>query len=62
MLVKTITETDNKEGKKWEIYKEDNKHYHYVYYEFYSQIGWKKIAEEKNFTKDAIEWELDVIL
>jgi len=61
MLIKTIT--DNKIGKKWEIYKEeDNKHYRYVYYEFYSKIGWRKIAEEKNFTKDAIEWGLDIIL
>lgn len=61
MLIKTIT--DNKTGKKWEIYKEeDNKHYYYVYYEFYSSIGWRKIAEERNFTKDAIEWDLDIVL
>lgn len=53
MLIKTIT--DEQEGKKWEIYEEDNKHYRYIYYEFYSQIGWRKITEEKNFTKDAIE-------
>ena len=53
MLIKTIT--DNKTGKKWEVYEEDNKHYKYIYYEFYSQIGWRKITEEKNFTKDAIE-------
>jgi len=59
MLIKTIT--DNKIGKKWEIYKEeDNKHYRYIYYEFYSKIGWRKIAEEKNLTKDAIEWILDI--
>ena len=53
MLIKTIT--DEQEGKKWEIYEEDNKHYRCIYYEFYSQIGWRKITEEKNFTKDAIE-------
>lgn len=61
MLIKTIT--NKEDGRKWEIYKEeDNKHYHYIYYEFNSQIGWRKIAEEKNFTKDAIEWDLDIIL
>ena len=60
MLIKTIT--DEQEGKKWEIYEEDNKHYSYIYYEFYSQIGWRKITEEKNFTKDAIEWVLDIVI
>ena len=61
MLVKTIT--DDQEGRKWEIYKEeDNKHYRYIYYEFYSQTGWRKITEGKNFTKDAIEWEFDILV
>ena len=60
MLIKTIT--DEQEGKKWEVYEEDNKHYCYIYYEFYSQIGWRKITEEKNFTKDAIEWVLDIVI
>jgi hypothetical protein len=61
MLIKTITDETN--GRKWEIYKEeDNKHYRYIYYEFYTQIGWRKITGEKNFTKDAIEWDLDIVL
>lgn len=61
MLIKTIT--DNKAGKKWEIYKEeDNKHYRYIYYEFFSSVGWRKITEEKNFTKDAIECVLQINL
>jgi hypothetical protein len=61
MLIRTII--DESEGRKWEIYKEkDNKHYRYIYYEFYSQIGWRKITEEKNYTKNAIEWDLDIVI
>lgn len=61
MLIKTII--DHQEGRKWEIYKEeDNKHYRFIYYEFYSKIGWRKISEKGNFTADGIEWHLDIIL
>jgi len=61
MLIKTII--NHQDGKKWEIYKEeDNKHYRYIYYEFYTQIGWRKISEKGNFTLEAIEWHLDVII
>lgn len=61
MLVKTII--DHEEGRKWEIYKEeDNKHYYFIYYEYYSKIGWRKIIEQGNLTIEVIEWDLDVIL
>lgn len=53
MLIKTII--DHQEGRKWEFYKEeDNKHYYFIYYEFYSQIGWRKISEKRNLTEDDI--------
>lgn len=61
MLIKTII--DHQEGRKWEIYKEeDNKHFRYIYYEFFRQIGWRKTSEGKNYTEDDLEWRLGIIL
>jgi hypothetical protein len=60
MLIKTITDETN--GRKWEIFKKSDNEYFYKYYEFFKQTGWRKITEEKNFTKDAIEWDLDIVL
>lgn len=61
MLIKTITDKTN--GKKWEIYKKSNNEYFYKYYEFFKQIGWKPTGKTSEyFTKDAIEWEFDIVI
>jgi hypothetical protein len=57
MLIKTII--DNENGKKWEIYKNSDNDYFYKYYEFFQVTGWRIIFTESNYSKDAIEWELD---
>lgn len=58
MLVKTIEEY----GRKWEIYKNGENDYSFLYYEYFENIGWKYCFTENNYTKDAIEYELDVEL
>lgn len=58
MLIKTII--DNKNGKKWEIFKDSDNKYSYKYYEFYQTIGWRIIFKEANYSKDAIEWEFNI--
>ena len=59
MLIRTIIDQDNE--RKWEIYQNDNR-YSYKYYEFYNNISWRLLWSEENFTKDAIEFEFDVVL
>ena len=58
MLIKTIEDKEN--GRKWEIYKESENNYSYKYYEYFNSIGWRLITNEKNYNKDAIEWEFDI--
>ena len=58
MLIKTII--DNENGKKWEIFKNSDNDYSYKYYEYFNSIGWRFVASDNNYTKDAIEWEFDI--
>jgi hypothetical protein len=64
MLVKTII--DSETGKKWEIYVTNEGKYYYKYYEFFDKIGWKFLSQEGGthycYDKDAIEWELSVVI
>ena len=60
-LVKTIKDEEN--GRKWEIYRENKNKYYYKYYEFFSGCGWRQIGKQEGFfTKDAIEWEFDILV
>lgn len=65
MLVKTIEDKEN--GKKWEIFKESGNNYFYKYYEYFTQYGWIFVSQEGNskngyYTKNAIEWEFDIVI
>ena len=61
MLIKTITDETN--GKKWEIFKKSDNEYFYKYYEFFKQIGWRLTGRiSECFTKECIEWELDITI
>ena len=57
-IAKTII--DNENGRKWEIYTKDGAHYDYRYFEHFVTYGWRFVFEtDDNYTKDAIEYELD---
>ena len=63
MPIKTIV--DNKDGRKWEIYKKSDNEFFFKYYEYFKSIGWKLTAREGDsvkgyMTKDLIEWQFDV--
>lgn len=61
MLIKTITDETN--GKKWEIFKKSDNEYFYKYYEFFKQTGWRLTRRvSEYYTKDCIEWELDITI
>jgi len=52
---------DEVDGKKWEIEKQEDSHYMYTYYEYYTQIGWRKIGKTNtDYTKEAIEAKFDI--
>lgn len=58
MLVKVLEDKEN--GRKWEIYKDGENDYSYRYYEYFKECGWRKYGEDKNYSKEAIEWEFDI--
>ena len=58
---------DNKNGRKWEIYKKSENEYFYIYYEYFESCGWRFIVKEGDrqsgyYTKDCIESEFDIVL
>lgn len=58
MLIKSLI--DNENGTKLEIYKNGENNYGYKHYEFFTNIGWRFMFEENNYSKDAIEFEFDI--
>lgn len=58
MLIKTIE--DNKNGRKWEIWKEEDGSYSYKYFESFNSIGWRETAQDCGYTKEAIEFEFEI--
>ena len=60
MAIKIIEDKDS--GKKWEIYKKSATDYFYKYYEYFKNIGWKLMGISENYSKEAIEWELETEL
>lgn len=56
-IAKTIV--DNENGRKWEVFTQDEKHYGYKYFEHFQTFGWRFVCETKDsYTKEAIEYEL----
>ena len=59
MLVYTLV--DEKNGKKWEVYKNlNNNNYSYKYFEYFKVCGWHFVSEDKFMSKDSIEWLFDI--
>jgi hypothetical protein len=66
MLIRTII--DNKDGRKWEIYKKSDNEYFYKYYEYFKQCGWRLTGKQTGdyingyLTKDCIEWQFNIVV
>lgn len=56
--VHTITDTE--EGRKWEIFRQPDGHYCYIYSEYFAALGWHDTTGETNYTPDAIAAEFDI--
>lgn len=65
MKIKEII--DDKDGRKWEIYKKSDNEYFYKYYEFHKASGWRFLWQEGDhlkgyFTKDLIQFEFEIMV
>jgi len=61
MLIKTVV--DEKNGRKWELYKKEEGLYFYKYYEYFKSCGWRYITRDGDhingyLTEDCIKWLL----
>lgn len=51
---------DYENGRKWEIEKQKDELYKYTYYEYFTQIGWREMGKETDYTKESIEASFDI--
>ena len=56
--VRTIA--DAEEGRKWEIFRQPDGRYCYIYSEYFNALGWHDTTGETNYTPDAIAAEFEI--